>query len=167
MRREVGPGAGFRAGVPQIVVVAASCDRFADFVRAAQAGEIGLHFCIDGHSAMRLARRFAADAWIVAADLPEMSACDLVDMLAARVLQGDVDPPRFHAPVAGERGGEPHHAAIFIVSDDYRIEDEQRALAAGVAGFFVHPVTPDLIRDSLPHPSTPALGRVMTAGGAS
>jgi CheY-like chemotaxis protein len=167
VRHEGDPGAGVPARVPQIVIVAASCDRFADFVRAAQAGEIGLHFCINGHSAMRLARRFAADAWIVAADLPEMSGCDLVDMLSARVLQGDVDPPRFGARSSLDRAGESLHAAIFIVSDDYRIEDEHRALAAGIAGFIVHPVTLDVIRDSLQHAATPARERVTTASGAS
>lgn len=159
--------ADVRDRIAQIVIVAASCDRFGDFVRAAQAGEIGLHVCIDGHSAVRLAKRFAADAWIVAVDLPDMSGFDLVDMLSARLLADDVDPPRSRARLIHERGGEAVHAAIFTVSDDYRIEDEQRALAAGVAAFFVHPVTLDVIGDSLQHAAAAARGRITTASGAS
>ena len=31
-------------------------DRYGDFVKAAQAGDVGLHFCCDGRSAVRMAR---------------------------------------------------------------------------------------------------------------
>jgi response regulator of citrate/malate metabolism len=37
---------------------------------------------------------------------------------------------------------------VFIVSDTYRIEDEQRALESGVAGYLVRPLTLDVIRYS-------------------
>jgi hypothetical protein len=39
-------------------------------------------------------------------------------------------------------------SGIFIVSDTYRLEDEQRALASGVAGYLVRPITLDVIRAS-------------------
>jgi response regulator of citrate/malate metabolism len=39
-------------------------------------------------------------------------------------------------------------SGIFIVSENYSLEDEQRALATGVAGYLVRPVTVDLIRNS-------------------
>ena len=140
-----------RARVPEIVIVAPSYDRFADFVRAARAGEIGLHLCLDGHSAVRLARRFPATAWIVASDLPDMSGFDLVDMLGAHDLDPAVDAPGCGARAFLDTCGESLHTAVFVVADEYRLEDEQRALAAGVAGFFVHAVTPDVIRESLQH----------------
>jgi response regulator of citrate/malate metabolism len=44
--------------------------------------------------------------------------------------------------------GEGRHAGIFIVSDSYRLEDEQRALTSGVAGYLVRPVTLDVIRNA-------------------
>lgn len=138
-------------GVAEIVIVDSSCDHYGDYVRAAQAGEIGLHFCVDGRSAVRLARRFRADAWLVAADLPDMSGYDLIDMLSPHVLQGDVDPLRSGARISLDRLGEGLRAGIFIVSDAYRLEDEQRALASGVAGFLVRPVTLDVIRASRQH----------------
>lgn len=106
--------------VAEVVVVDSSCDRFGEFVRAARNSELGLHFCVDGRSAIRLARRLRVDVWLVAAELPDMTGCDLAEML--------------------DRPG------IFIVADAYRLEDEQRALAAGVAGYLVGPVSPETLR---------------------
>ena len=136
------------AGIREIVIVDSSCDRYGDFVRAAQDGEVGLHFCVDGRSAVRLARRFRADAWLVSADLPDMSGFDLLDMLSPHVLQGDVDPMLSGARISLDRMGEGLRTGIFIVSDSYRLADEQRALASGVAGYLVRPVTLDVIRNS-------------------
>lgn len=133
-------------GIREIVIVDSSCDRYADFVLAAQAGEVGLHFCVDGRSAVRLARRFRADAWLVSADLPDMSGFDLLDMLSPHVLQGDVDPTLSGSRISLNRVGEASRAGIFIVSDAYHLADEQRALASGVAGYLVRPVTLDVIR---------------------
>jgi DNA-binding response OmpR family regulator len=133
-------------GINEIVIVDATCDRYGDFVQAAQAGEVGLHFCVDGRSAVRLSRRFRADAWLVAADLPDMSGFDLLDMLSSHVLQGDVDPLLSGARISLDRVGHGRHSGIFIVSDTYRLEDEQRALASGVAGYLVRPITLDVIR---------------------
>ena len=135
-------------GVAEIVIVDSTCDRYGDFVRAAQAGEISLHFCVDGRSAVRLARRFRADAWLVSSELPDVSGFDLVDMLSPHVLQGAVDPHRSGSRISLDRVGEGFHTGIFIVSDAYRLEDEQRALASGVAGFLVRPVTLEVIRGS-------------------
>ena len=36
-------------------------------------------------------------------------------------------------------------SGIFIVADDYCLEDEQQALSSGVAGYLVRPVTIDVI----------------------
>lgn len=140
------------AGIREIVIVDCSCDRYGDFVRAAQDGEVGLHFCVDGRSAVRLARRFRADAWLVSADLPDMSGFDLLDMLSPHVMQADVNPTLSGSRISLDRMGESVHAGIFIVSDVYRLADEQRALASGVAGYLVRPVTLDVIRNAR-HPA--------------
>lgn len=133
-------------GINEIVVVDGKCDRYGDLVQAAQAGEVGLHFCVDGRSAVRLARRFRADVWLVACDLPDMSGFDLLEMLSPHVLQGSVDPLRSGSPVSLDRIGHGMRSGIFMVSDTYAIEDEQRALISGVAGYLVRPVTADTIR---------------------
>jgi CheY-like chemotaxis protein len=133
-------------GINEIVVVDGNCERYADFVQAAQAGEVGLHFCVDGRSAVRLARRFRADAWLVATELPDMSGFDFLEMLSPHVLQGSVDPLLSGSPVSLDRLGHGMRSGIFLVSDSYKIEDEQRALVSGVAGYLVRPVTVDVIK---------------------
>jgi DNA-binding response OmpR family regulator len=135
-------------GIREIVIVDATCDRYGDFVEAAQAGDVGLHFCVDGRSAIRLSRRFRADAWLVSTDLPDMSGFDLLAMLSPNVLQGGVDPLLEGSRISLERLGEGMRPGIFLVSDSYRLEDEQRSLASGVAGYLVRPVTLDVIRAS-------------------
>lgn len=135
-------------GIREIVIVDSNCDRYADFVQAAQEGQVGLHFCVDGRSAVRLARRFRADAWLVAAELPDMSGFDCLEMLSPHVLQGGVDPLMGGSPVSLDRVGKGKRSAVFMATDAYRLEDEQRALAAGVSGYFVRPVTLDMIRAS-------------------
>lgn len=122
--------------IRQIVIVDGACERYADFVQSARRGDVGLHFCADGRSAIRLARRFRADAWLVSAELPDMPAVDLLAMLADEIKQS----PTAAAGSGGARDG------IFMLSDGYRPEDEQRALAVGVAGYLVQPVTLALIQ---------------------
>lgn len=140
-------------GLRELVIVDAACDRYGDFVAAAQRGEISLHFCVDGRSAVRLARRFRADMWLVSSELPDMSGFDLVDMLSPHVLQADVDPLLSGARISLGRIGAEGHSAIFVVADSYRLEEEQRALGAGVAGYLVRPVALDLVRQGrLPVP---------------
>jgi DNA-binding response OmpR family regulator len=139
-------------GIREIVIVDTSCDRYADFVAAAQAGEVGLHFCVDGRSAIRLSRRFRADAWLVSTELPDMSGFDLLSMLSQNVLHGEVDPLMDGSRVSLDRVGEGMRPGVFLVSDTYSLEDEQRSLASGVAGYLVRPVTVDVIRASrTPH----------------
>lgn len=133
-------------GIKEIVIVDATCDRYGDFVQAAQMGEVGVHFCVDGRSAVRLSRRFRADAWLVATELPDMSGFDLLGLLSPHVLQGDVDPLLAGSRISLNRVGHGLRSGIFIVSDSYRLEDEQRALASGVAGYLVRPITLDVIR---------------------
>jgi len=122
--------------IRQIVIVDALCEHYADFVQSAHRGDVGLHFCADGRSAIRLARRFRADAWLVSAELPDISAFDLLAMLADEISRS----PAATSGAGGSRDG------IFLLSDDYRPEDEQRALAVGVAGYLVRPVALTLIQ---------------------
>jgi hypothetical protein len=37
-------------------------------------------------------------------------------------------------------------SGIFIVADNYCLEEEQRSLTSGVAGYLVRPITLDVIR---------------------
>jgi DNA-binding response OmpR family regulator len=133
-------------GINEIVIVDPACDQYADFVQAARAGEIGLHFCSDGRSAVRMARRFRADVWLVGTELADMSGFDLLEMLSTHVVHGDVDPMLSGSRISLGRLGEGQRSAIFMVADEYRLEDEQRALVSGIAGYLVRPITLDVIR---------------------
>lgn len=133
-------------GINEVVIVDPACDRYGDFVKAARAGEIGLHFCSDGRSAVRMARRFRADVWLVSTELADMSGFDLLEMLSPHVVHGDVDPMLSGARISLGRLGEGPRSAIFMVADEYRLEDEQRALVSGIAGYLVRPITLDVIR---------------------
>ena len=105
--QQAGSIATLRAlGINEIVIVDPACDRYGDFVQAARAGEVGLHFCCDGRSAVRMARRFRADVWLVSSDLPDMSGFDLLEMLSPHVVQGDVDPMLSGARISLGRIGE-------------------------------------------------------------
>ena len=133
-------------GISEIVIVDPACDRYPDFVQVARSGEVGVHFCSDGRSAVRMARRFRADVWLVNTELTDMSGFDLLEMLLPHVTHGDVDPMLSGAPISLDRLGEGARSAIFMVTDEYRVEDEQRTLLAGVAGYLVRPITLDVIR---------------------
>ena len=146
--------------IREVVIVDPACERYAEFVDAARSGAFGLHFCVDGRSALRLARRFRADAWLLAVDLPDMSGFDLLAAMSSHVLQGSVDPLRSGSRISLGRPGDTVRSGIFMVADSYRIDQERRALASGVAGYLVRPVTLDLLRSSafasrqgLPEPS--------------
>lgn len=132
-------------GIREVVIVDPSFDRYADFVAEAQAGRVGLHFCADGRSAIRLARRFRADVWLVSDQLPDVCGLDLVELLSTPVVQSEVDPMLPGASSSLGRIGRGMRSGIFVVADEYRIEDEQRALAAGVSGYLVRPVTIDVV----------------------
>jgi len=136
------------AGAREIVIVDAECSRYGDVVAAAQEGLVGAHFCVDGRSAVRLSRQFRADLWVIAADLPDMSGIDLVGLLARNVQQADVDPLRSGARISLGQLDRVQRPAIFLVGDSYRPEDELRALAHGVSGYLVRPVSLETLLDA-------------------
>lgn len=133
-------------GIHEIVIVDSGFDRYGDFVEAASDGAVGLHFCNDGLSAVKLARRFRADIWLVSTDLPDMCGFDLLPILLEHVQQGGVDPSLGGSRISLESLGTGLHSGVFMVSDVYRIEEEQRSLAGGTAGYLVRPITLDLVK---------------------
>jgi hypothetical protein len=78
-------------------------------------------------------------------------------MLSPHVVHGDVDPMLSGARISLDRLGEGPRSAIFMVADEYRLEDEQRALVSGIAGYLVRPITLDVIRATRDTACTPDL----------
>jgi len=166
---------GARISRLQVVVVDGRCERYNDcygsFFKAAADGSVGVHVCIDGRSAVRFARRFRADCWLVATDLADMSGFDLLEMLLPHVLQAEVDPLRPGAVRSLADRTAARHGGVFMVADTYSMADEQRALAAGVAGYLVRPVGLDVVssmrlspRGSLPAACLPGISVGLAAG---
>ena len=138
-------GVGRPRHLNEFVIVDAECSRYGDVVTAAQRGAIGVHFCVDGRSAVRLARQFRADAWVVATDLPDMSGIDLIGLLGRHVQQSDVDPLRSGSRISLGHLDRIRRPAIYLLGDSYRPEDEQRALAVGVSAYLIRPFKLDTL----------------------
>lgn len=134
--------------IDEVVIVAPEVGRFAELVAAGRRGEVGLHLCIDGRSALRMSRRFRADVWLVAADLPDMSGLDLVEMLLPSVARAEVDPLVGGATASLDRIGDTLRTAVLVVAEAYSFADEQRALRAGAAGYVAGPLHLELLRDA-------------------
>jgi hypothetical protein len=72
---------------PNVVVVDPCFDGYKHLATSAREGRIGLHIRSGGMAALKLARRLEIDAWIVAAELDDMSGRDFVGLLED--LRGD------------------------------------------------------------------------------
>lgn len=83
---------------PNVVVVDPQFDAYQDLAASARSGRIGLHFRSSGVQAIKLARRLEIDAWLVAAELDDMSGQDFVDLLGT--FRGDSKVAMI-APLAG------------------------------------------------------------------
>ena len=67
--------------VPSVVVVDPQFNAYATLAASARLGNMQLHLRSSGADAIRLSRRIDVDAWIVAAELDDMSGHDLVELL--------------------------------------------------------------------------------------
>lgn len=88
---------------------------------AARNGQI--RFLASGRDALRQAHEAVADCYFINVRLPDLSGCDLVEMLHPF----------------------PPGAAVFLVADAYAVEDELRALRLGVNGYLCKPLEPSLL----------------------
>jgi DNA-binding response OmpR family regulator len=68
---------------PNVVVVDPQFDAYRELAASARSGRIGLHLRSSGAQAMKLARNLEIDAWIVAAELDDMSGHDFVELLGS------------------------------------------------------------------------------------
>jgi CheY-like chemotaxis protein len=115
--------AGAPPTVPSVVVVDPRFDAYGPLAASARQGKITLHFRSSGADALRLARRFPVDAWLIANDLDDMSGHDLMQLLEEKLHGGIV------ACVGDEAEGRPAKVA------------RREALEAGADSHLVHPIT--------------------------
>ena len=84
----------------------------------APVGTVRPQFLCCGREALRLCQTEQVDLWVIHLVLPDMSGLDLCAMLKSRLSR----------------------PAIYVVSDDYRAEDERAARARGASLFGCKPV---------------------------
>jgi DNA-binding response OmpR family regulator len=107
--------------VPSVVVVDPRFDAYKALAASARQGRIDLHLRSSGFEALRLGDRVEVDAWIVAADLDDMSGHDLVELLQSQA------------------GGSPVAMVIDDADGRRRVLAEQAAAEAGADEALSHP----------------------------
>jgi DNA-binding response OmpR family regulator len=109
--------------VPSVVVVDPRFDAYKALAASARQGRIDLHLRSSGFEALRLGDRVEVDAWIVAADLDDMSGHDLVELLQSQA------------------GGSPVAMVIDNADGRRRVLAEQAAVEAGADKALSHPIS--------------------------
>jgi DNA-binding response OmpR family regulator len=107
--------------VPNVVVVDPRFDAYKQLADSARLGRINLHIRSSGAEAIKIARRRTVDAWLIAADLDDMSGHDLVELLRSRAAE---------AKVAMVEAEDRHHAVA-----------EQEAAAVGADAVLTQPIS--------------------------
>ena len=115
--------AALSSAVPNVVVVDPRFNAYKQLADSARLGRINLHFRSSGAEAIKLADRRTVDAWLIAADLDDMSGHDLVELLRDRASD---------ARLAVVESG---------ASSRQQVVAEQEASASGADSVLSHPIT--------------------------
>jgi len=115
--------------VPNVVVVDPQFDAYPVLAASARQGRIGLHFRTSGADALRLARRLPVDAWLIAAELDDMSGHDLVALLDPVRQEGRAGEAKIALVESAEPGGRRWSLA------------EAEAGAVGADSMISHPIS--------------------------
>lgn len=125
--------------LPSVVVVDPQFDAYQELAASARSGRIGLHLRSSGAQGLKLARKLEVDAWIVAAELDDMSGHDFVELLGS--LRGGSKVAMVAASrAAAEAGADLVMSQPISVGDleellGLTVEERSRQLAArGFAG---------------------------------
>ena len=110
----------------RIAIVDSSPEDYIELLAAADRPGVSIHFLISGNDALRFARRYHSGLWVINSQLPDMSGFDLAEMLRS-----------VH-----------RSAVVFLIGDEYRLDDEMQALTLGLAKYLCKPLEPSWI---LPH----------------
>lgn len=137
------------SAVPNVVVVDPRFDAYKQLADSARLGRINLHIRSSGAEAIKIARRRQVDAWLIAADLDDMSGHDLVELLRARAADTKV------AMVDADAPGSRRHAVA-----------ETEATASGADAVLTHPITLRDLEELLGLPAEERT-KVFAAAGAA
>jgi DNA-binding response OmpR family regulator len=107
-----------------IAVVDPASSDYESLLDAAEGSNASICFLSQGTEAIHFARQANVDLWLINAALPDMSGFDL-----ARKLR------------RGRTG-----VRIFIIDDDYRLDDELQTLSLGLSSYICKPLDASRIR---------------------
>lgn len=97
---------------PSVVVVDPRFEAYGELVESARTGRIRLHMRSSGAEGLALARKRNVDAWLVAADLDDMSGLDFVELLRSRLESSkatDSEGGEQRVAIVSEVPGKPGH----------------------------------------------------------
>ncbi len=97
---------------PNVVVVDPRFDAYHDLAASAREGRIHLHLRSSGEEGLALASRRSVDAWLVAADLDDMSGLDFVELLRHQLETSkatDTEGGEQRVAIVSEVPGKPGH----------------------------------------------------------
>jgi CheY-like chemotaxis protein len=137
------------SNVPNVVVVDPRFEDYKQLADSARLGRINLHIRASGAEALKIARRRTVDAWLIAAELDDMSGHDLVELLRARAAEAKV------AMVEAEGTAGRQHAVA-----------EQEAAAVGADALLTQPITLRDLEELLGLPAEER-SKVLTTAGAA
>jgi DNA-binding response OmpR family regulator len=110
----------------RITIVDSAPQDYVALLAAADAPGVSIHFLSSGNDALRFARRCHSELWVINSQLPDMSGFDLAEMLRS-VRRSTL---------------------VFLIGDEYRLDDEMQALTLGLAKYLCKPLEPSWV---LPH----------------
>jgi DNA-binding response OmpR family regulator len=97
---------------PNVVVVDPRFESYHELVARSREGRINLHMRSSGQEGLALASRRPVDAWLVAADLDDMSGLDFVELLRSQLETSkatDHDGGQQRVAIVSEKPGCPGH----------------------------------------------------------
>jgi DNA-binding response OmpR family regulator len=106
-----------------VIVVDPNHEDYADLLAAAHAAGLNIRILSTASAALRYARRCRGGLWIVNTQLPDMNGFDLAQMLLHRFFD----------------------LRVFMVGDDYDVEEELQTLALGLSMYVCKPLTAEWI----------------------
>jgi len=97
---------------PSVVVLDPRFDDYQELTASAREGRILLHMRSSGAEGLAIAKRRSVDAWLVAADLDDMSGTDFVDLLRTQLEASkatDSEGGQQRVAIVSEVAGRPGH----------------------------------------------------------
>ena len=97
---------------PSVVVIDPRFEAYQELVESARSGRIGLHLRSSGAEGLALAKKHEVDAWLVAADLDDMSGLNFIELLRNQLEASqttDSEGGQQRVAIVSEVPGKPGH----------------------------------------------------------